>query len=63
MARLRVRDLGGDFAGDGPDPLLRMLARVVGMVFDGDRWWMGSQCVSGWVNAGGCGWLRVRLFV
>ena len=37
MARLRFRepDLGGGLAGDGPDPLLRALARVVGMVFDG----------------------------
>ena len=37
MARLQFRepDLGGGLAGDGPDPLLRALAWVVGMVFDG----------------------------
>ena len=39
MARLRARvpDLGGDLGGDGPEPLLRELARVFGIVLDGHR--------------------------
>ena len=39
MARLRARepDLGGDLGGDGPEPLLRELAWVFGIVFDGHR--------------------------
>ena len=39
MARLRAcePDLGGDLAGDGPEPLLHELARVFGIVFDGGR--------------------------
>jgi hypothetical protein len=60
MAHLWVCNLGRDFAGDGPDPLLHVLAQVVGMVFDGGGWQMGSRCVSGLVNVV---WFGVRAFV
>ena len=42
MACLQVLepDLGRDLSGDGADPLLRMLAQVVGMVYGGDGWQM-----------------------
>jgi len=32
IARLRDRDLGGDLGGDGADPSLYVLERVVGMI-------------------------------
>ena len=44
MARLR-RVLGGDLGADEADPLLRMVAWVVGIVLGGGSWQMGGdQC-------------------
>jgi len=44
MAHLR-RILGSDLVADEADPLLRVVARVVGMVLGGGSWQMGGdQC-------------------
>ena len=58
MARLRVcePDLGGDLAGDGPEPLLRVLARVFGIVFDGGCWQMVLRWSLHWLR---CGCIRL----
>ena len=54
MAHLHARkpDLGGDLAGDGPEPLLHELAQVFGIVFDGGRLQMVSRWLLHWLQCG-----------
>ena len=49
--------------GDRPDPFLRMLAWVVGMVFDGVRWQMGRDLSVGWLVRVVAEMVSVRPFV
>jgi len=58
MARLR-RVLGSDLGTDEADPLLRMVARVVGMVLGGGNWQMGGDQ---WRSVS-LGWLMVDVSV
>jgi len=46
-------DLGGDLSGNGANPLLHVLAWVVGMVYGGDGWQMCQDVLLGVVD--GCG--------